>query len=128
APFPYTPPFRSGDAAIHFRIRRMWTMPRSVLSVAAVLIGLSAVAGFMFGLGGTPENSRLPGEAEAGAKSSTPLVAADALPLDEEPPPPPKVEEKEEVETEEKAPEPEPPPEPVAPPPPVAAPPPAAAP
>jgi hypothetical protein len=65
----------------------MWTMPRSVLSVVAVLIGVCAVAGFVFGLGGTPENARLPGETEAGAKSSTPLVAADALPLDETPPP-----------------------------------------
>lgn len=88
----------------------MWTMPRPILSVVAVLIGLCAVAGFVFGLGGTPENSRLPGEAEAGAAASTPLVAADALPLDDyTPPPPPKVEEKEEV-VEEKAPEPAPPP------------------
>jgi hypothetical protein len=106
----------------------MWTMPRSVLSVVAVLIGVCAVAGFVFGLGGTPENARLPGETEAGAKSSTPLVAADALPLDETPPPPPKVEEKEEVEIVETAPEPEPPPPVVAPPPQAPTPPPSAAP
>lgn len=107
----------------------MWTMPRQVLSVVAVLIGLCAVAGFVFGVGGTPENSRLPGEAEAGAAASTPLVAADALPLDDTPPPPPKAEEKEEEVVEvEKAPEPEPPPPVVIAPPKAATPPPSAAP
>jgi len=58
----------------------MWSMPRSVLRVVAVIIGLCAVGGFVLGLRGTPEQGRLPGEVVKGAGAKV-LDAQDAKPL-----------------------------------------------
>lgn len=113
----------------------MWTMPRSVLQVVAVLIGLVALGGLGLGFVSAPERGRLPGEAAPGGPSSAAIDAPDATPIIDAPPPPPPEktdEEKEEEEKEneeadaklvEKAPPPAPPPvvvpepaEPIAPP------------
>ena len=79
----------------------MWSMPRSVLRVVAVLIALCAVSGFVLGVRGAPEKARLPGEGPPGAAAGVQLQATEAKPLGDEvlaPPPPPvvvaKVEEK----------------------------------
>ena len=55
-------------------------MPRSVLRVVAVIIGLCAVGGFVLGLRGTPEQGHLPGEVAKGAGAQA-LDATDAKPL-----------------------------------------------
>ncbi len=55
-------------------------MPRSVLRVVAVIIGLCAVGGFVLGLRGTPEQGHLPGEVAKGAGAKV-LDATDAKPL-----------------------------------------------
>jgi U5 snRNP spliceosome subunit len=85
----------------------MWSMPRSVLRIVAVILALCAVGGFVMGLRGTPQPARLPGEGAAGPA----LEASDARPVDdlvltpsELTPDPPKEEEKEEEKTEEEAP------------------------
>ena len=71
----------------------MWTMPRSVLKVVAVIIALCAVTGFVLGVRGAPEKARLPGEGPPGAVSAAQIQATDAKPLGMEPlaPPPPPV-------------------------------------
>ncbi|CAN5634853.1 hypothetical protein BH10PSE5_BH10PSE5_10500 [soil metagenome] len=61
----------------------MWSMPRSVLRVVAVIIGLCAVGGFVLGVRGAPEKARLPGEGPAGAAPGVLLQATDAKPLDD---------------------------------------------
>lgn len=66
----------------------MWSMPRSILRVVAVLIALCAVAGFILGVLGTPEKGRLPGEVVRGA-GAVPIDAPDAQPLLDAPPPRP---------------------------------------
>ncbi len=69
----------------------MWSMPRSVLRVVAVIIGLCAVSGFVLGVRGAPEKARLPGEGAPGAAAGVQLQATDAKPLDDTalaPPPP----------------------------------------
>ena len=79
----------------------MWSMPRSVLRVVAVIIGLCAVGGFVLGVRGAPEKARLPGEGAPGAAAGVQLQATDAKPLDDAAlaPPPPVVVEKAEEET-----------------------------
>lgn len=74
----------------------MWSMPRSVLRVVAVIIGLCAVSGFVLGVRGAPEKARLPGEGAPGAAPGVQLQATDAKPLGDEAlaPPPPVVAEK----------------------------------
>ncbi|WP_421933756.1 hypothetical protein [Phenylobacterium sp.] len=70
----------------------MWSMPRSVLKVVAVLIALCAVGGFVLGVRGAPEKARLPGEGPPGAAAGVQLQATEAKPLgDEIPAPPPPV-------------------------------------
>ena len=59
----------------------MWSMPRNVLQVVAVLIGLCAFGGFALGFSAAPQRGRLPGEAAAGSGVGAPLAAADARPL-----------------------------------------------
>ncbi|MDO8800239.1 hypothetical protein [Phenylobacterium sp.] len=78
----------------------MWSMPRSVLRVVAVIIGLCAVSGFVLGVRGAPEKARLPGEGPPGAAAGVQLQATDAKPLGNEAlaPPPPVVVEKAEDE------------------------------
>ncbi|MES2721709.1 MAG: hypothetical protein V4656_01020 [Pseudomonadota bacterium] len=78
----------------------MWSMPRSVLRVVAVIIGLCAVSGFVLGVRGAPEKARLPGAAAPGAAAGVQLQATDAKPLDDTAvaPPPPVVEKAEEKE------------------------------
>lgn len=58
----------------------MWSMPRSVLRVVAVIIGLCAVGGFVLGLRGTPEQGHLPGETAKGGSAKA-LDAQDVKPL-----------------------------------------------
>ncbi|MBR7617871.1 hypothetical protein JKL49_00600 [Phenylobacterium sp. 20VBR1] len=85
----------------------MWSMPRSVLRVVAVIIGLCAVGGFILGVRGAPEKARLPGEGPAGAAPGVQLQATDAKPLDDAalaPPPPVVVEKVEEKKPEAKKP------------------------
>lgn len=96
----------------------MWTMPRSVLRVVAVILAACAVGGFILGVRGAPEQARLPGESPNGGPA---LQATDAQPLDdlvltpsELEPEPPKVEEKPEEKVEEEAPIIAPPPPPPA--------------
>lgn len=113
----------------------MWTMPRPVLQVVALLLGLAALGGLGLGFVSAPERGRLPGESATGGPSSAAINAPDATPIVDAPPPPPpeKTEEKEDEEQAdeeadarlvEKAPPPAPPPvvvpepaEPAAPPP-----------
>ncbi|MBP7650143.1 MAG: hypothetical protein KA085_09900 [Phenylobacterium sp.] len=78
----------------------MWSMPRSVLRVVAVIIGLCAVSGFVLGVRGAPEKARLPGEGAPGAAAGVQLQATEAKPLDDTAlaPPPPVVVEKAEEE------------------------------
>ena len=83
----------------------MWTMPRSVLRVVAIILAACAVGGFILGVRGAPERARLPGESADGAPA---LQATDARPLDDlvltpsEPEPEPvEVEEKPEEKAEE---------------------------
>lgn len=66
----------------------MWSMPKSVLRVVAVIIAFCAVGGFVLGVRGAPEKARLPGESAA---SGAAINAPDATILDndERPPPPP---------------------------------------
>lgn len=70
-------------------------MPRSILRVVAVIIGLCAVTGFVLGVRGAPERGRLPGQT-ATDTGAVGIDAPDAKPLIEEipPPPPPKEEKK----------------------------------
>lgn len=68
----------------------MWSMPRSVLRVVAVIIAVLAVGGFVMGLRNAPDRGRLPGE----GPDATPGVAiqapdAEILDTDERPAPPP---------------------------------------
>lgn len=58
----------------------MWSMPRSVLRVVAIVLGLCAVGGFILGIRGAPDRARLPGESATGG---APLQASDARPLDD---------------------------------------------
>ena len=58
----------------------MWTMPRSVLRVVAVILAICAVGGFVLGVRGAPERARLPGESATDAAA---LQATDAQPLDD---------------------------------------------
>lgn len=79
----------------------MWSMPRSVLKVVAVLIALCAVGGFVLGVRGAPEKARLPGEGPPGSVSAAQIQATEAKPLADEPlvpPVAPMVEEKPKVE------------------------------
>jgi hypothetical protein len=78
----------------------MWSMPRSVLRVVAVIIAALAVTGFVLGIRGAPDKPRLPGEGLPG-NGATPVQAADATPLSEEAPPapsPPPAEKKDDTE------------------------------
>lgn len=72
----------------------MWSMPRSVLRVVAVIIAACALGGFVLGVRGAPEKARLPGEA---ATTGAAIDAPDATILDndERPPPPPEKTEEE---------------------------------
>lgn len=94
----------------------MWSMPRSVLRIVAVILALCAAGGFVMGLRGAPQPARLPGEGAAPT-----LEASDARPVDdlvltpsELEPDPPKVELPEKAEEEA--------PQMISPPPPVAVP------
>ena len=85
----------------------MWSMPRSVLRIVAIVLAACAVGGFVLGLRGAPERARLPGEAASGGPA---LQATDARPLDDlvfapapPEPEPEKVEEKPEEKAEEAA-------------------------
>lgn len=82
----------------------MWSMPKSVLRVVAVIIAACALGGFVLGVRGAPEKARLPGESTTGPGQA--LVAPDATILnnDERPaPPPPKTEAELLAEAEKKA-------------------------
>jgi hypothetical protein len=99
---------RFSFAQTHFRFAPMWTMPRNVLRVVAVILAACAVGAFIFGVRGAPERARLPGESPGGGPA---LQATDARPLDdlvltpsELEPEPPKVEEMPEETAEEEAP------------------------
>jgi hypothetical protein len=77
----------------------MWSMPRSILRVVAVIIALCAVTGFVLGFQGAPERGRLPGETAPGAGGAA-VDAPDAKPLIADAPPPPPPEEKKKPEEE----------------------------
>lgn len=78
----------------------MWSMPRQVLQVVAVLLGLCAVGGFALGVGSAPNRSASArGDGPAGA----PVVAPEATPLNTDAPPPPDPEEDEAAKAEEEA-------------------------
>jgi hypothetical protein len=72
----------------------MWSMPRSILRVVAVIITACAVTGLVLGFQGAPRKGRLPGESAKG-ESAEALTATDVQPLIEDiAPPPPLPEEK----------------------------------
>jgi hypothetical protein len=75
----------------------MWSMPRSVLRVVAVIIALCALTGLVLGIQGAPDRGRLPGETTRGNVGAT-VDAPDAKPLIEEIPPPPQEKKKPEDE------------------------------
>ncbi|HLZ74225.1 hypothetical protein [Phenylobacterium sp.] len=56
-------------------------MPRRVLQVVAVLIGLISVSAFAAGIINAPSRGRMPGEKVAGQAGGAALVATDATPL-----------------------------------------------
>src|SRR5579859_6431427 len=58
-----------------------WSMPRRVLQVVAVLIGLISVSAFAAGIINAPSRGRMPGEKVAGQAGGAALVATDATPL-----------------------------------------------
>lgn len=58
-----------------------WSMPRRVLQVVAVLIGLVSVSAFAAGIINAPSRGRMPGEKVAGQAGAAALVATDATPL-----------------------------------------------
>ena len=58
-----------------------WSMPRRVLQVVAVVIGLVSVSAFAAGIINAPSRGRMPGEKVAGQAGATALVATDATPL-----------------------------------------------
>jgi len=63
----------------------MWSMPRSLLKVVAVLIAACAVAGLVLGFQSAPQKGRLPGESVKG-DSAEALTATDVKPLVEDAP------------------------------------------
>lgn len=93
----------------------MWSMPRNLRKIAAVVIVLMALAGFISGVLGARDVAYLPGEAPVAATTAPAVTAPEVTPLPTDLPPPP-------------IPEPDPEPEPEAPPPPERAPAPAEAP
>ncbi|OYU68750.1 MAG: hypothetical protein CFE28_01295 [Alphaproteobacteria bacterium PA2] len=82
----------------------MWSMPRSILKVVAVIIAACAVTGLVLGFQGAPRKGRLPGESVKG-ESAEALTATDVQPLIEDiaPPPPPPEDKKAEEEKPEEA-------------------------
>ncbi|MGZ6014869.1 MAG: hypothetical protein ACXWKO_18655 [Phenylobacterium sp.] len=58
-----------------------WSMPRRVLQVVAVLIGLLSVSAFAAGIINAPSRGRMPGEKVGGQAGAAALVATDATPL-----------------------------------------------
>jgi len=82
----------------------MWSMPRSILKVVAVIIAACAVTGLVLGFQGAPRKGRLPGESAKG-ESAEALTATDVQPLIEDiaPPPPPPEDKKAEEEKPEEA-------------------------
>ncbi|MGZ3377210.1 MAG: hypothetical protein ACXU8S_11485 [Phenylobacterium sp.] len=56
-------------------------MPRRVLQVVAVLIGLLSVSAFAAGIINAPSRGRMPGEKVGGQAGAAALVATDATPL-----------------------------------------------
>lgn len=68
----------------------MWSMPRNLRKIAAVVILLMALAGFLSGVLGARDVAYLPGEAPAAAPSTLPPVTApEVTPLPTDAPPPP---------------------------------------
>lgn len=82
----------------------MWSMPRSILKVVAMIIAVCAVTGLVLGFQGAPRKGRLPGESVKG-ESAEALTATDVQPLIEDiaPPPPPPEDKKVEEEKPEEA-------------------------
>jgi hypothetical protein len=66
----------------------MWSMPRSILKVVAVIIAACAVTGLVLGFQGAPRKGRLPGESAKG-ESAEAQTATDVQPLIEDIAPPP---------------------------------------
>lgn len=85
-----------------------WSMPRPVLQVVALAIGVAAVGAFSIGILTADAPARLPGERNPGGYGEA-VEAVDATPLAQEriegPPPPPELtpEEKARLEAEKKA-------------------------
>jgi hypothetical protein len=60
-----------------------WSMPRPVLQVVAVLIGVACVGAFAMGVATAPPKSRLPGQRIDGVTGEA-IQAADAIALGDE--------------------------------------------
>ena len=60
-----------------------WSMPRPVLQVVAVVIGVACVGAFAMGVATAPPKSRLPGQRADGVTGEA-LQAADAIALGDE--------------------------------------------
>jgi uncharacterized protein YdbL (DUF1318 family) len=58
-----------------------WSMPRRVLQVVAVLIGLVSISAFAAGIINAPSRGRMPGEKVAGQAGAAALQATDAVAL-----------------------------------------------
>lgn len=61
----------------------IWTMPRPVLTVVALLIGGASLGAFILGVATAPPRGRLPGERLDGV-TGKPIEATDATPLVDE--------------------------------------------
>ena len=85
----------------------MWSMPRNLRKIAALVIVLMALAGFISGVLGARDVAYLPGEAPVAATTAPAVTAPEVTPLPTDLPPPP---------VEEPEPEPEAPPPPERPP------------
>ncbi len=70
-----------------------WSMPRPVLQVVAVLLGLIALGSLSLGIASAPSRGRLPGQGLSDPTAGAAIQATEATPLGDERiegPPPPK--------------------------------------
>ena len=71
----------------------MWSMPRNLRKIAAIVIALMALVGLISGVLGARDVAYLPGDAPSAPAAGTPaIVAPEVTPLPTDLPPPPKTE------------------------------------
>ena len=71
----------------------MWSMPRNLRKIAAIVIALMALVGLISGVLGARDVAYLPGDAPSAPAAGTPaIVAPEVTPLPTDLPPPPEPE------------------------------------